>query len=43
MEWNCDCRLDASVCHGRQRWKSDKYRCECKELIDNGRCSDGFV
>ena len=22
---------------------SNKYRCECKELIDTGKCDDGFV
>ena len=30
------CRLDASICKNKQRWNDDKYRCECKELIDNG-------
>ena len=24
------CRLDAGVCHNKQRWKDDKSRCECK-------------
>ena len=31
-------RLDASVCHNKQRWDDDKYRCECKELIEDGVC-----
>ena len=30
----CRCRLDANVCNNKQRWKNDKCRCECKELID---------
>ena len=32
----CKCRVDASVCHNKQRWDNDKCRCECKELIDKG-------
>ena len=39
-EWHetckCQCRLDAIVCNNKQRWNKDKYRCECKELIDKG-------
>ena len=39
-EWHetckCHCRLDAIVCNNKQRWNKDKYRCECKELIDKG-------
>ena len=27
-------RLDASVCKNKQRWNEDKFRCECKKLID---------
>ena len=27
----CKCRLDASVCNNKQRWNTDKCRCECKE------------
>ena len=30
----CKCRLDASVCNEKQRWNSDKFRCDYKELID---------
>ena len=26
-----------------QRWNDDKYRCECKELIDKGVCDEGFI
>ena len=32
----CRCRLDASICN-------NKYRCECKELIDEGMCDKGFI
>ena len=32
----CKCRLDVNVCNDKQRWNSDKCRCECKELIDKG-------
>ena len=38
----CTCRLDASVCNNKQRWKKEKCRCECKELIDNRSCGEGF-
>ena len=34
----CKCRLDAIVCNNKQRWKKEKCRCECKELIDKGVC-----
>ena len=35
-------RLDASVCNDQRRWNSDKSRCESIELIDKGKCDDGF-
>ena len=42
IEWHqtCKCkrRLDASVRNNKQRWNKDKCRCECKELVDKGRC-----
>ena len=31
------------VCNNKQRWNEDKCRCECKELIDKGRCEKGFI
>ena len=37
------CRLDASVCNNKQRWNKDKWRCECKKLIDKGVCDKGFI
>ena len=30
----CKCRLDSSVCNSKQRYNKNKFRCECKELID---------
>ena len=33
----CKCRLDTRVSNNKQRWNNDKFKCECKELIDNGR------
>ena len=27
------CRLDTSVCNGKECWKKNKCGCECKELI----------
>ena len=37
------CRLDAIVCNNKQLWNNDKYRCECKELIDKSVCDKGYV
>ena len=34
--FKCKCRLDAIVCNNKQRWNKNKYRCECKELINKG-------
>ena len=34
----CICRLDKIICNSKQRWNEDKFRCECKELIDEGVC-----
>ena len=31
------------VCNDRQCWNNEKCRCECKELIDKGRCDKGFI
>ena len=39
----CKCRLDSSVCNNKQRWNGDKYKCECKELIDKGVFDEGFI
>ena len=35
--------LDASVCNNKQPWNNGKCRCECKKLIDKGRCDKGFI
>ena len=37
------CRLDASVCQDKHLSNSDKFRSECKELIEKGRWDDVFV
>ena len=39
----CKCKWDASICNNRQRWNKDKCRCECKKLLNKGRCDDGFI
>ena len=43
IEWHetckCKCRLDANVCNNKQRCNTDKWRCECKELIKKGKCN----
>ena len=47
IEWHepckSKCRLEASVFNNKQRWNDDKYRCECKELIDKGLCDKGSI
>ena len=37
------CRLDGRVRNNKQRWKKDKCRCVCKELIDKVTCYKGFI
>ena len=32
-----------SAYDNKQHWHNDKCRCECKELIDNGRSDKGFI
>ena len=39
----CECRLDAIVCNGKQRWNNDKCRCECNELIAKCLYDIGYV
>ena len=39
----CKHILEASVCDNKQRWNNDKRRCECKTLIDKGRCDKGLI
>ena len=39
----CKCRFDATACNNKQRWNNDKCRRECKELVDDGRCDNGFI
>ena len=39
----CRCRLHESIYDNKQCWNNDKCRCECKELIDKGKCDDGFI
>ena len=39
----CICRLDKIIRNSKQRWNEDKYKCECKELIDKGVCDKWYV
>ena len=39
----CKCRLDADVYNDNHRWNSDKFRCECQEIIEKGRCDAEFI
>ena len=47
IEWHetCKykCRLNGSVCSNKKRWNEDKFRYECKELVDKGVCVKGFI
>ena len=42
IEWHetckCECKFEDNVCNNKQHWNKDKYRCECKELINKGVC-----
>ena len=35
--------MDASVCNNSQRWNQDKFRRDCKELIDKDVCDKGHA
>ena len=37
--YKCKCRLVKC----KQRWNKDKFRCECKALIEKGMCEKGFI
>ena len=39
----CKCRLDASIFNNKQRCSDNKCRCQCKEMIDKGKCDKEFV
>ena len=36
-------RCNAIVCNNKQQWKTNKCRCECKEVINKGVCDKGFI
>ena len=36
-------RFNSSVCSNKQICNDNKYRCECKELVDRGVCNKGFI
>ena len=40
IEWYETC---GSACNDKQRWNDDKYRWECKELIDRSVCDKRFI
>ena len=40
--WTCKCRSGVKV-YNNKPLNSGKRRCECKELIDNGRFDDEFI
>ena len=46
---NQECRIRPEIINvnsnepNKQRWKKDKCRCECKELIDKVICDKGFI
>ena len=39
----CICRLNEIIGNYKQRWNKDKYRCECKQLINKEVCDKGFI
>ena len=38
-----ECKFGENVCNNIQCWNKNKYRCECKELIDKGVCDKEFI
>ena len=42
-KYKCKCRLHAINCNNKQWWNKNKFRCEGKELIDEGICDKGFI
>ena len=36
-------KFGENVCNNKQHWNKNKCRCECKELIDKGKCDKGFI
>ena len=47
IEWHqtckCECKFDCNICNNKQLWNKDKWRSECKELIDKGVWDEGFI
>ena len=39
----CECKIGANICNNKQSWNDDKFRWECKELIDKGMFDKGFI
>ena len=47
IEWHKTCKyictLDGIICNNKQYWNEDKFRCECKKLVDKGVRNKGFI
>ena len=47
IEWHetykFECKFGPNVCNNKQRWKKNKCRCECKELINKEVCDKGLI
>ena len=41
IKWHEMCKCN--ICNNKKRWNNDKFRCECKELIDKGICNKGYI
>ena len=39
----CNCRLNSIVCNSKQKWNKDKWKCECKVLVEKQDCDKGFI
>ena len=46
-EWHetckCECKFGGNIYNDKQRCDKNKFRCECKETIDEKVCSKGFI
>ena len=47
IEWNetckCECKFGENVGNNNQRCNKNKWRCECKKLIDKGVWDEWFI
>ena len=47
LKWHesckCECRLNSIACNNKQKWNIDKFKCECKELVEKQERDKRFI